>query len=948
MNTIINKRMNKKGFTLAELMLTVAIIIILGALAMVGVTRYLRGLRLLEMDNAAREIFYAAQNRITAELNSGTLGRLDPSSQMKTDKSAAGTKQMKDSVGNDVGYVVVFPDATDKTKVLNVDDPLDATLWDELLPFGSIDDTLRLGGSYIINYSYDPDANMATVLDVWFASDEGSGFFRNWNGSEAALLEADYGDLDAARKDKSNRRNFKGNAVIGYYGSDTVTALNELYNFHNLSFELINDEVLYGEFSFQAKRLRSSELELQQGNLDGLNPQLKITITGEKSRAQKTLRYDTTTKNLYPYNSEAPLSISVVKDVTETNSSKFEFQIVLDDITETVGERFRDLVATVDDGSPEFKLGEDIRVNVEVYTNGKLANIESVTAMDNSLFQYVKSTTDAGTTTTEAGIGKIRHLQNLSNAVSSVVLGDAGLNIDQALQTAKLDWNKFTSYEKVDSTKIGGKIVYNSNSKTEDAFLPIDFLTSGTGENFGESYFTYDAQYIVEKAEDTKNNKTGNYSISNLVVKGENAGLFGTIGKSGETVPGLNNKERYLLTVKNLEIDNATVKGNSTAGAVVANEVNAAYLSDITINSSIVEATGGAAGGAVGKAANGLDLLGVHVSGTSSVKASGYSGGLLGEFNGASASHFKINVSNETGSCSSVGDKDSGNITVESTGSAAGGLVGAITKGYPQIANSYSTALVSGTTAGGLIGKIEESDSQSYIKSCYVGGHTENGTAKYNTAPNNCNVKGTTVAGGFIGSVGANAANISIQASYSTASASGQGAGGFIGEVLADIRIDNCYAVGLVKDTEPASTDGTDLSPSGAFVGNCTAALSGSGNIYFELINEGMSSVAGTAGTDFITSAEDKLETYNKFVQFYNHINKYDETVNPQVLMPYENEFFPYDTGMLGLMFGTKYFLPTASELPGADANAPTTHVGDWQPVDTLVFNTKSTTPTEP
>lgn len=930
MNTIINKRMNKKGFTLAELMLTVAIIIILGALAMVGVTRYLRGLRLLEMDNAAREIFYAAQNRITAELNSGTLGRLDPSSQMKTDISAAGTKQMKDSVGNNVGYVVVFPDATDKTKVLDVDDPLDATLWDELLPFGSIDDTLRLGGSYIINYSYDPDANMATVLDVWFASDEGSGFFRNWNGSEAALLEATYGELDAARKDKSDRRNFKGDAVIGYYGSDTVTALNELYNFHNLSFELINDEVLYGEFSFQAKRLRSSELELQQGNLDGLNPQLKITITGEKSRAQKTLRYDTTTKNLYPFNSKDPLSISVVKDVTETNSSKFEFQIVLDDITETVGERFRDLVATPDSGV--FIPGEDIRVNVEVYTNDKLANIGSVTAMDNSLFQYVKSTKDAGTTTTEAGIGKIRHLQNLSSEVSGVDYEKEETKINKALQTDDLTWKVedndhkiiggFLNFSIDGTTKLSGKIVYNDSTDTKQtniSFHPINMSTA----------LVYEAGYKDNAGKDKR------HTINNLVVSGSehvHAGLFGTVSTpTGAAMP----HGDILLTVQNLEMNGASITGVQTAGAIIANEVNAARLSNITISAAAVTTSNGNSGGAVGQAANGLDLFGVNLTGASSVTATGgNAGGLLGDFNATDTdSHLSINALIDSSGTkkkvinySSVGDKDSGAITVNSTDNnkAAGGLVGAITKGYPQIDNSFSTARVTGYTAGGLIGAVGSScNANSYVNSCYVGGHVINDTTSGMPVydKESFNITGTKFAGGFIGS--STFDNLNVSNSYTTASAQATApdgkAGGFYGSG-ADITITNCYATGLVK--------ASDSTKAGAFSGTAIAAASAN-NHYFELINPNMSAVVDQTQVTGVSAVESSLDSYTKFFMLRS-----------------EGTFFPYnnsdDTNITSLkrMFGTRYFLPTVHDLDGSATL--TTHVGDWQPVDTLVFNTKN------
>ena len=52
----------RRGFTLAELLMTVAIIGILAAFGFVAVVQHQKSLKLTEMDNAAREIFVAAQN----------------------------------------------------------------------------------------------------------------------------------------------------------------------------------------------------------------------------------------------------------------------------------------------------------------------------------------------------------------------------------------------------------------------------------------------------------------------------------------------------------------------------------------------------------------------------------------------------------------------------------------------------------------------------------------------------------------------------------------------------------------------------------------------------------------------------------------------------------------------------------------------------------------------
>lgn len=939
---------------MAELLLVVAIIVVLAALAFVGITRYLRSLHQMEMDNAAKQVFYAAQNRITAELNSGTLGRMD-ANKTKTDADNATGKSA------DVEYMVIYP--------TQVSGKLDSTLWDEMLPFGAIDETVRTGGSYIITYSLDIDANMATVLDVWYASDKSSGIAHNWDGSEKALVQdATYEQLTAAKGDagKSNRIHFRVNgtdAIIGHYGRDDATALDVLYNFKNLSFKLVNDEVLYGDFTFQADNLRPTKTELTTETiLSELKPQIKLTITGVESKATMVLTY-TDIWNL----TEKQQSKNVIRINSESDPGKsVTYRFILDNITKE-GERFRDLVTTKEgDGKSltgTFKPGEDIRVNVEVYSNEKLSNIDSASAVDNSLFQYVKpvKADDKKSTSSEAGIGKVRHLQNLSSEVSGVKLGlkyenstehpehKDYLGINSAQQTADLDWNKFKTFKiETSGPEIGGNIRYNETDQTNNSFHPIN-LSAANGDilldaNHEGTHLAYSAGYT------NASGKTSERKISNLVVGSassspDHAGLFGTVEKTGDASL---QDGKHILTVEHLIMDNPTITGKTTAAAAVANEAGAVALNTVTITKATVTATDGNAGGAVGKATNGLDLAGVKLSRECTVTASkGNAGGLVGEFDGLENKvHITIReAENKDGSYthSAVGDDKTSSVKVtgsNTAGNAAGGLVGNIKKGLVTIQNSYSTALVAGNVAGGLVGRIDkcytDSQNKSAINYSYVGGHTklkseDEGTAKYDTDAEKCNVNGNSIGGGFIGLLGSGASEqLTVNGSYTTASASGEQAGGFIGKTDAKVSISNSYAVGLVVDKTTGETDPT---PSGAFAGSSSGVLTGSGNHYFQLINGGKPAIAGqkTGDTIRITAAESSFDEYNKFVALGS-----------------VNEFDPFDP-LLKTMFGTRYFLPTVNDLAVHDGMAgddlkkvPATHVGDWQPVDTLVINTPS------
>ena len=61
----------KKGFTLAEALIVIAIIAVLSAVIFVAVFAYLRSMTKLEYDNYAKEMFIAAQNHLSMAESQG-------------------------------------------------------------------------------------------------------------------------------------------------------------------------------------------------------------------------------------------------------------------------------------------------------------------------------------------------------------------------------------------------------------------------------------------------------------------------------------------------------------------------------------------------------------------------------------------------------------------------------------------------------------------------------------------------------------------------------------------------------------------------------------------------------------------------------------------------------------------------------------------------------------
>ena len=74
--TTYMQKKRKGGFTLAEFLVVIAITTILAGVSFVAAIHYQSRLRRLEMDQTAKEIFLAAQNRLSLEKAGGSLERL--------------------------------------------------------------------------------------------------------------------------------------------------------------------------------------------------------------------------------------------------------------------------------------------------------------------------------------------------------------------------------------------------------------------------------------------------------------------------------------------------------------------------------------------------------------------------------------------------------------------------------------------------------------------------------------------------------------------------------------------------------------------------------------------------------------------------------------------------------------------------------------------------------
>ena len=119
-----------------------------------------------------------------------------------------------------------------------------------MLPFGSIDETVRLGGSYVIRYQ----KSSARILEVFYsAPGDQTGLLGGLGCSFSGLTPEGYTALKgySGEDNKDNRKHYVGpdnnNAVIGWYdgdgleGSETLAAPSiRVINAERLEVEITN------------------------------------------------------------------------------------------------------------------------------------------------------------------------------------------------------------------------------------------------------------------------------------------------------------------------------------------------------------------------------------------------------------------------------------------------------------------------------------------------------------------------------------------------------------------------------------------------------------------------------------------------------------------------------------------------------------------------------------
>ena len=797
-----NKQKRRAAFTLAEFLTVIAIVGILASLSFVAVIHYQRKLRRLEMDQTAKEIFLAAQNHLTLEVSNGTIPRLlhmeaqgefsDDQKQAKLGISVENTVMAEEKEGNI--YAVLYvpekqagqPESEQEEsggEAALVSANVNEEIRQRLLPFGSIDETVRGDGSYLI--FYDPEAGL--VREVWYS--DHYQFVQTDIGSEALLAAAS----DAGKRERFTgaNSNYKDQKLpIGYYASGNLEVPElPVEKFEAPTVKLVNDDILYAEIGDPNKNEHSLSLFVK-GEKSGTTGYIEINPPGTGRSAR------------------------VAKVSGASGNSDGTYQVILDDIAAPAGTGTSTGFKFIDFNQPtqtdmtfqqdergfaSFIPGENIFVYAQVFNNEalsqvKTSNIES----GSSLFASIS-------TDRSAEIGSFRHLENLDERVS-------GWDPDQlytgavttsktvtAMQNSDLTWKAgeniadesgYCGHVAKLHTAFGSNFL-NQNAETISIAYRVTDQTNADRTNpTAQAYTTEAGSYLPLSLPYPLDYQGNTYRIDGLQVGKTTASSITAVDGTG----GLFGTVTQDMSDKNLLICQPVVRTKASAGALIG-AVTPGTDSRGTTNRATVK----------------IKNVQIEYPQVQAEQTGASAGALIGTFEGGSLTvqdalaenHFRDKLGSSTEKAADLKQEEESKYRIRALKGTAGGLIGTA-KGKISLTDSAAALYVEGMYAGGLVGTAEKaaaaaaaSGSTVQIQSCYVGGHTANKKFDTSQKPGN--------------GANANTAFENLTGRYNVAAYTGGFAGGLAAQLPADSQIANTYvSASVYSPTAEKKSDETE------------------------------------------------------------------------------------------------------------------------------------------
>lgn len=732
------KERKNHGFTLAEMLIVVAITLILAAVAFTAVIQHQRSLRLTEADNIAREIYQGAQNHLTAAESGGTWENVY--SVYKDDTAYLGEK-----ISDPNNPVTVSNDGTDHDyRTLSVTQEtaktvLESTALKYILPYGSIEETIRSGSSYVIEY----DALTAQVYGVFYSTDP------NFDNNDVIEIDANNG-----RDTRDYRKHYEDSDgkkyAVGYYGGAVKNNVStETVETAKPKVTLLNEERLILKVEYKLKAGTSASEDIVIESADD-STQMVSYVTGWDADASK----NTTT-----------CKASAITIKTDGDYNLVTQYYILDSIV---------------DGQ-KYHFGKQFPAlngrNIKAVVTLTFDNSKKTTGTSNKTNSLFAANSDEDT----VRIANARHLENLSNEISGINENKTEFDVSKAIITDDISWENdfFTGIDKENSSE-GYNLAKENDTHT------VDFFNGTEGDN--ETYYGV-VNNTLSQVKVSKSVKLSDFTIAPASLKdsslSDSVGLFSQIDHD--------------VTITNLILNDFTIHGRTDAeddsiniGTLLGSAADHTYtIQNIYLNNMTIDGYAGSTGGLIGLAdgsSTAVKASHIVIGGTNTItgKDKSQCGGFIGALK--SGSEVTLNYSS------------SANMTIDSDCEQSGGIAGAVNGKASLTVKDTKVSDLSvsrngnnGTAqqAGGFIGVINGENNTSGTASVQIENSSLSESSLTAGLPN------AVQEGGLVGVAGGNS-SLTIENSYVQDTAVGGKAsviGGLIGQVndQTTVAVENSY-----------------------------------------------------------------------------------------------------------------------------------------------------------
>lgn len=450
LKSLMSKWRQKRGFTMTEVMVVVAIIAVVAAIAIPSAIAIRNSLQFQERNNYARSIFLAAQTELMEMRSSGELEKL-PEVNNEAGSSNIAISQ-KDGAATPSGYIYTTS--------------ADTTYFEMLLPAGSMDETVR-DGQIIIEYS----PRTGNIYAVFY-----------YEGNDDVLAKYSAGQL--TRKEDERKK-----MKLGYYdGSDLADPdLGVYYVEADVLFENGHEGMVTVVVPAQAS-VPGGNINFMGDNYNAYANGLEVTltVTGEQGGTfTKTIKTYGNADNCTVSSGEGGVNAIYVSFPLDSLKDQMSFASLAENDLTPEGTPVARTLTSIAEGDYVIIPGDNVSITAEVSfrpgMDDPMVIIESAAiAGVNPMFDSLTP----GTNGYILAVSNGRNLQNLNaiapeiaEKVEAVVFNPSALGKPAGTDPVNIiDWNDTVAYY---NNKYGtGSTVYENAANEAPAralpyFVPI-------------------------------------------------------------------------------------------------------------------------------------------------------------------------------------------------------------------------------------------------------------------------------------------------------------------------------------------------------------------------------------------------------------------------------------------------------------------------------------------